>query len=69
MGHIPLGDVRFRRPTAATRASTPGINDKGMVTEDRKTRKDAFYFYKANWNPEPMVYLTSRRAVQTHRCP
>ena len=43
---------------------TPGINDKGMVTEDRKTRKDAFYFYKANWTSEPMVYLTSRRAVK-----
>lgn len=41
----------------------PGINDKGMVTEDRKIKKDAFYFYKANWNPEPMVYLTSRRAT------
>lgn len=41
--------------------STPGINDKGLVTRDRKIRKDTFYFYKANWNPEPMVYLVSRR--------
>ena len=39
----------------------PGINDKGLVTYDRKTRKDAFYFYKANWNFEPMVHLNSRR--------
>jgi beta-galactosidase len=39
----------------------PGINDKGLVTYDRKTRKDAFYFYKANWSPEPVLYLTSRR--------
>jgi beta-galactosidase len=38
-----------------------GRNDKGLVTYDRKTRKDAFYWYKANWNPEPMVYITSRR--------
>lgn len=38
-----------------------GTNDKGLVTYDRKTRKDAFYFYKANWNPEPMVYITSKR--------
>ncbi len=43
--------------------STPGVNDKGLVTEDRKIKKDAFFFYKANWNPEPMVYLTSRRAT------
>lgn len=42
----------------------PGINDKGLVTFDRKVKKDAFYFYKANWNPEPMVYITSRRMVE-----
>ncbi len=40
---------------------SPGINDKGLVTYDRKTCKDAYYFYKANWNPELMVYITSRR--------
>lgn len=38
-----------------------GINDKGLVTYDRKIKKDAFYFYKANWNPEPMIYINSRR--------
>jgi beta-galactosidase len=38
-----------------------GINDKGMVTYDRQTKKDAFYFYKANWTDTPFVYLTSRR--------
>ncbi|MBQ8467915.1 MAG: beta-galactosidase [Prevotella sp.] len=40
-----------------------GVNDKGMVTYDRKTRKDIYYFYKAQWNPEPMVYITDRRFV------
>ena len=40
---------------------TPGLNDKGLVTHDRKTKKDAFYFYKANWNPAPMAYIASRR--------
>jgi beta-galactosidase len=39
------------------------LNDKGLVTYDRKTRKDAFYFYKANLNPEPMIHLTSRRYI------
>lgn len=38
-----------------------GMNDKGLVTYDRKTPKDAYYFYKANWNPELMCYITSRR--------
>lgn len=39
----------------------PGRNDKGLVTYDRQTRKDAFYFYKANWNAEPMLHLCSKR--------
>ena len=39
----------------------PGLNDKGLVTRDRKTKKDAFYFYKANWSDEPVLYITSRR--------
>ncbi|HXS67713.1 MAG TPA: DUF4982 domain-containing protein [Candidatus Polarisedimenticolia bacterium] len=38
-----------------------GRNDKGLVTADRKIRKDAFYFYKANWSDEPVLYITSRR--------
>lgn len=37
---------------------TPGRNDKGLVTYDRQTRKDAFYWYKANWTTSPMVYIT-----------
>ncbi|HEU5397131.1 MAG TPA: glycoside hydrolase family 2 TIM barrel-domain containing protein, partial [Verrucomicrobiae bacterium] len=40
-----------------------GRNDKGLVSFDRKTRKDAFYFYKANWSAAPTLYLTSRRFV------
>lgn len=39
----------------------PGINDKGLITRDRKIKKDAYYFYKANWNTEPMVHITSSR--------
>lgn len=43
---------------------TPGTNDKGLVTYDRKTPKDAYFFYKANWNPKPTVYITSRRFAE-----
>jgi beta-galactosidase len=38
-----------------------GVNDKGLVTRDRATRKDAYFFYQANWTTKPMVYITSRR--------
>jgi beta-galactosidase len=37
------------------------INTKGLVTFDRKTRKDAFYYYKAQWTTEPMIHLTGKR--------
>tara|TARA_R110002049_G_scaffold38266_1_gene119185 strand:+ start:1 stop:1776 length:1776 start_codon:yes stop_codon:yes gene_type:complete len=39
--------------------SIPHINQKGMGTWDRKL-KDVYYFYKANWNKEPMVYIAER---------
>lgn len=32
-----------------------------------KDRKDAFYFYRANWNPEPMVYIAGRRNTLRQR--
>jgi len=43
-----------------------GINDKGLATRDRLVMKDAYYFYKANWNSEPMLYLTGKRLVRTN---
>ena len=45
-----------------------GINDKGLVSFDRRTRKDAFYFYKANWNKEvPLLYVAERRCTRRTR--
>lgn len=45
-----------------TEGDRPGINDKGLVTFDRKVRKDAFYFYKANWNKsEPVLHIAGKR--------
>lgn len=38
-----------------------GINDKGLVTYDRRVRKDTWYWYQANWSARPMLYITSRR--------
>jgi beta-galactosidase len=42
-----------------------GINDKGLVTRDRSVRKDAFYFYKANWSKEPVLHVCSQRMAET----
>jgi beta-galactosidase len=39
----------------------PHINDKGLVTQDRKTKKDSYYFYQANWTEKPMVHIASSR--------
>ena len=44
----------------------PGRNDKGLVTYDRKIKKDAFYFYKANWSDEPVLYITEPPVHRTH---
>ena len=41
-----------------------GRNNKGLVTYDRKIRKDAFYFYKAQWSEEPFVYIAGRRYLE-----
>jgi len=38
-----------------------GRNNKGLVTYDRATKKDAFYIYKAYWTTEPMVHVAGRR--------
>jgi beta-galactosidase len=38
-----------------------GVNDKGLVTEDRKIKKDAYFFYQANWTDKPMVHIASGR--------
>lgn len=40
-----------------------GRNNKGLVTFDRKIKKEAFYLYKAYWSREPFVYITGRRFV------
>ena len=47
-----------------TEGDTNNINDKGLVTHNRQTRKDAFYLFKANWNKvEKTVHLCSKRYV------
>ncbi|CZQ89131.1 Hypothetical protein Tpal_1096 [Trichococcus palustris] len=40
-----------------------GRNNKGLITYDRKIKKDAFYLYKAHWNDEKFVHITGKRFV------
>ena len=40
------------------------INQKGLVTYDRKVRKDAFYYYKAMWSKEPFLHICSKRFIK-----
>ena len=49
------------------RGGVDARNMKGLITFDRKTRKDSFYWYKANWSKEPVLYLTQRRNTERER--
>ena len=48
---------------ARDQGGEPGMNHKGLVTFDRKTKKDSFYIYKAWWSDEPFVHICSKRYV------
>ena len=38
-----------------------GRNNKGLMTFDRKTKKDSFYLYQAYWTEKPMIHIASKR--------
>ena len=46
---------------ARNQGGEPGMNHKGLVTFDRKLKKDSFYIYKAWWSDEPFVHLAGKR--------
>ena len=48
---------------ARNQGGEPGMNHKGLVTFDRKIKKDSFYLYKAWWSNDPFVYIAGRRYV------
>lgn len=43
------------------RGGVPARNLKGLISFDRKIKKDSYFWYKANWSEEPVLYLTQRR--------
>lgn len=46
---------------ARNQGGEPGMNHKGLVTFDRRIKKDSFYLYKAYWTKEPFVHLAGKR--------
>lgn len=46
---------------ARNQGGEPGMNHKGLVTFDRKTKKDSFYLYKAYWTDKPFVHIAGKR--------
>ena len=46
---------------ARNQGGEPGMNHKGMITFDRKLKKDVFYLYKAYWTDTPFAYIAGRR--------
>lgn len=43
------------------RGGISNLNHKGLVSYDRKVKKDAFYFYKANWSDKPVLHIAEMR--------
>lgn len=50
-----------------SRGGVEARNLKGLVTFDRKTKKDSYFWYKANWSKDPVLYLTQRRNVNREK--
>ena len=49
---------------ARNEGGVAGRNNKGLVTMDRRTKKDSYYVYQAYWSREPMIHLCGRRYAQ-----
>ncbi len=49
---------------ARDQGGEPGMNHKGLVTFDRKVKKDSFYLYKAWWSKEQFVHICSKRYAE-----
>jgi len=41
-----------------------GRNNKGLVTFDRSTKKDAYFFYKSIWSKAPVLHINSKRFIE-----
>lgn len=51
---------------ARDEGGTKGRNAKGLVSFDRRVKKDAFYYYKAVWSKEPFIQIAEKRFQKRH---
>ena len=49
---------------ARNEGGVSGRNNKGLITMDRKTKKDSYFVYQAYWTQAPMVHIAGRRHAQ-----
>lgn len=49
---------------ARNEGGVAGRNNKGLMTLDRRIKKDSYYLYKAYWSAEPMVHICGKRFAQ-----
>ena len=49
---------------ARNEGGVSGRNNKGLITMDRKTKKDSYFVYQAYWTQTPMVHIAGRRHAQ-----
>ena len=49
---------------ARNEGGVAGRNNKGLMTIDRKTKKDSYFVYQAYWSKQPMVHIAGRRHAQ-----
>lgn len=62
-GRPSCGTCSTSRPLIRDEGGTKGFNMKGLVTRYRAVRKDAFWWYKANWSDQPVLHMCSKRFV------
>ena len=49
---------------ARNEGGVSGRNNKGLVTMDRKTKKDSYFVYQAYWTQTPMIHIAGCRHAQ-----
>lgn len=50
--------------TARREGDATDINTKGLISYDGAIKKDAFYYYRAQWSDQPTLHIAGRRALE-----